>query len=356
MLAKSMDFFAISMIAHLIFLTLLKNVNFRVKIVRAGFVAGSVLFFISLVQSISPTGLDNFAIVKAFASTAMCAVSGIAVVIFLPIFERLFSAHSNVSLLELTDYNNPILKNLQLSAPGTYNHSLIVANIAEQVAVHVNANSILCKTGALYHDIGKMVKAEYFIENQNNQSNLHDQQTPYISTLVIKNHIKDGVELARENKLPPVIVDVIRQHHGTTLIQYFYDKARHDLLANTDTSGMSSDEINNFVSNKINTSSFRYDGPRPRSKENLIIMLADSIEAASRTMKRVTHQAIESVVGTVFDIKLNDHQFDECPVAFNEIRELRKAFVSTVLAMMHSRISYSSTIGITGDDSDDKYD
>ncbi|MDR2737478.1 MAG: HDIG domain-containing protein, partial [Puniceicoccales bacterium] len=322
MISKTMDFLMEAIVAHLVFLNFLKNVNFRIKIVRAGVFSGMIIPVVLLAKHLLPITIDKLAITQSCASMVMCMSSGVAVVMLLPVFERVFSLYSNVALLELTDYNNPILKNLQVSAPGTYNHSLIVSNIAEQVAIHVNANSILCKTGALYHDIGKMLKSEYFIENQNNQANLHDQQTPYISTLVIKNHIRDGVELAREYKLPPSIVDVIQQHHGTTLIQYFYEKAKRDFLANADTTGMSSDEIANLIANKINASVFRYDGPRPRTKENLIIMLSDSIEAASRSMKRVTHQAIESLVTMIFDVKLNDHQFDECPVTFNEIREL----------------------------------
>ncbi|MDR1414062.1 MAG: HDIG domain-containing protein [Puniceicoccales bacterium] len=340
-LSKSIDFFLILLASHLIFLYFLKNANFRVKIVRAGGMSGLITMLVVWAQDLFNMPINKVIIFQGYSAAFMGLGSGLVIVALLPIFERIFSTYSNVALLELTDYNNPILKNLQISAPGTYNHSLIVSNIAEQVAIQINANSVLCKTGALYHDIGKMLKSEYFIENQNNQINLHDRQTPYISTLVIKNHVRDGVELAKEHKLPPRIIDIIQQHHGTTVIQYFYEKAKRELIASTDTSNMSEEEIHTLITNKVDSSTFRYDGPRPRTKENLIVMLADSVEAASRTMKRVTHQAIENLVNNIFDLKLNDRQLDECPITFNEIRELKKVFTSVILSMMHSRISYN---------------
>jgi putative nucleotidyltransferase with HDIG domain len=340
MISQTMEFFCTILVASLIFVGLLKNVSFRSKIVRAGIFSGVCVSVIVFLGNLFPLADHKSILFKCGLSAIMCLTSGILTVALLPFFEKLFAVYSNITLLELTNYTNQVLKNLQISAPGTYNHSLMVANIAEQVAFQVNANSILCKTGALYHDIGKMLKAEYFIENQNNQINLHDQQTPYVSTLIIKNHVRYGVELAKEHKLPPAVIDMIQQHHGTTLIRYFYDKAKRDFLASVDASGMSNDEINALVADKVDASSFRYDGPRPKTKESLIIMLSDSIEAASRSMKRTTHQAIENLVNYVFDNKLSDHQLDECPVSFNEIRELKKAFIATVLAMMHTRIAY----------------
>ncbi|MDR3144367.1 MAG: HDIG domain-containing protein [Puniceicoccales bacterium] len=350
MVSKSMEFLLVFLSANLIFIGLLKNVNFRIKIARAGVVTGAVMSIVVIAKDLIPMVATKLTLLQSCSVAVMCMSSGVLTVVLFPFFEKLFATYSNVTLLELTDYNNPILKNLQILAPGTYNHSLIAANIAEQVATHVNANAVLCKTGALYHDIGKMLKAEYFMENQNNQINLHDQQTPYMSALIIKNHVKDGIELAKEHKLPPAITDIIQQHHGTTLIQYFYDKARNNLIESITTDGMSGEEINAFVADKIEAAAFRYDGPRPKTKENLIVMLSDSIEAASRSMKRVTHQAIENLVNVIFSIKLNDHQFDECAITFDEIRDLKRAFSSVVLSMMHSRISYASARSSGGDD------
>ncbi|MDR1433058.1 MAG: HDIG domain-containing protein [Puniceicoccales bacterium] len=349
MTSRSMEFLIVVLASNLVFLRLLKNANFRIKIVRAGVMSGITMTLLVLARDAFSMAIPRLTLLNGLAVMIMCASSGLLVVILLPFFERLFSTYSNVSLLELTDYNHPILKNLQVAAPGTYNHSLMVSNIAEQVAIQVGANSILCKTGAIYHDIGKISKAEYFIENQNNQINLHDKQTPYISTLVIKNHVRDGVELAREHRLPPKIIDIIQQHHGTTLIRYFYEKAKREFLESVDTVRMSDDEINMLLLHKIDTPSFRYDGPRPTNMENLIIMMADSIEAASRAMKRVTYQTIENLINEIFDMKLGDHQLDECPVTFNEISDLRKVFVSVLLSMMHSRISYN----LSGKASDD---
>ncbi|MDR0693563.1 MAG: HDIG domain-containing protein [Puniceicoccales bacterium] len=348
MIAKSIHFFLMLLTSHFIFLAFLKNINFRIKIIWAGILSGVITATLMLAEHIFPMTINRLILFQSGASMIMCTGSGLLTVMLFPIFERLFSVYSNVTLFELMDYNNQILKNLQITAPGTYNHSLIVSNIAEQVAINSNANSVLCKTGALFHDIGKMVKAAYFIENQNNQINLHDQQTPYLSTLIVKNHVKDGVALAKQYKLPSPIIDIIQQHHGTTLIYYFYEKAKHDLLLSADTENMSDEEINMLITNKLDVSVFRYNGPRPRTKENLIVMLSDSIEAGSRSLKRITHQSIEDLVNMVFDIKLNDHQLDECPITFDEIRELRKIFASIMLSMMHSRISYKVSEDSTG--------
>ncbi|MDR0742106.1 MAG: HDIG domain-containing protein [Puniceicoccales bacterium] len=350
MISKSIHFFLMLLTSHFIFLAFLKNINFRIKIIWAGILSGTIIAALMLAEHLFPMTINRLVLFQSGILMIMCIGSGLLTVILFPIFERLFSVYSNVTLFELMDYNNQILKNLQITAPGTYNHSLIVSNIAEQVAISANANSVLCKTGALFHDIGKMLKAAYFIENQNNQINLHDQQTPYLSTLIVKNHVKDGVALAKQYRLPSPIIDIIQQHHGTTLIYYFYEKAKHDLLLSIDTENMSDEEINMFITNKLDASVFRYNGPRPRTKENLIVMLSDSIEAASRTLKRITYQTIENLVNMIFDIKLNDHQLDECPITFDEIRELRKIFASIILSMMHSRISYNLLEDGTGMD------
>ncbi|MDR1890821.1 MAG: HDIG domain-containing protein [Puniceicoccales bacterium] len=341
MVAKSINFFLLLLTSNFIFLSLLKNVCFRIKIIFAGVLSGIITATLMVAEHLFPMTINRLILFQSGALVMMCTASGLLAVMIFPFFERLFSVYSNVTLFELIDYNSQILKNLQDAAPGTYNHSLVVSNIAEQVAINVNANPVLCKTGALFHDIGKTSKAAYFIENQNDRVNLHDQQTPYISTLIIKNHIKDGMAIAKQHRLPLPIIDIIQQHHGTTLIHYFYEKAKCDLLLSIDAENMSDEEINMFITNKLDASVFRYNGPRPRTKENLIVMLADSIEAASRSLKRVTHQSIEDLVNMVFDIKLNDHQFDECPITLDEIRELRRVFASIVLSMMHSRISYN---------------
>ena len=246
--------------------------------------------------------------------------------------------------MELSDYNSPVLKQLQVAAPGTYNHSIAVSNIAEQVAYSTGADPVVCKVGSLYHDIGKIGKAEYFIENKSAQTNLHDQQTPYISALIVRNHVRDGIKIAKKNKLPSQIIEAIQQHHGTTFVRYFYEKAKQELLSSNDGASLTGSSINDFLEMKLDASAFRYDGPRPRSKENLIIMIADSIEAASRSLKRVTRQTVENLVNEIFDSKLADHQLDECPVTLEEISAIRSVFVNVMLSMMHSRISYRDEI------------
>jgi putative nucleotidyltransferase with HDIG domain len=247
---------------------------------------------------------------------------------------------TDITLLRLTDYKNPLLQRLQSAAPGTYQHSLVVSILSEQVARSIDANKIICKTAALFHDLGKISKPEYFIENQNNHVNPHDWQTPYISSLIIRNHVREGVVIASLAKLPRVITDIILEHHGTTVTQFFYDRARGDLLAEIDVINTTSEDINKYLRNKLDRNSFRYDGPRPRSKESAVVMLADSIEAASRGMKKVTHQSIESLVEEVFLRKTSDHQLDDCPITLDELKSLKESFSFTLLHMLHSRINY----------------
>jgi putative nucleotidyltransferase with HDIG domain len=198
----------------------------------------------------------------------------------------------------------------------------------------------VCKVAALFHDLGKLVKPEYFIENQSNHVNPHDQQTSYISSLIIRSHAREGVAIASEAELPKIIIEAISEHHGTTVTRFFYDKAHRELLSEIDTANMTAREIDNYLRDKLDKSSFRYDGPRPRSKETAIIMLADSVEASSRSLSKVTHQNIENLVENVFSAKMLDHQLDECPVTFDEIKSLKKAFSFTLLNMLHSRINY----------------
>jgi putative nucleotidyltransferase with HDIG domain len=278
----------------------------------------------------------------------MSILNVVATVVILPFCEKIFSVCADISLLKLANYNNPLLQQLQFAAPGTYQHSLMVSNLSEQVADSIDANKIACKVAALFHDIGKIVKPEYFIENQNNRINLHDQQTPYISSLIIRSHVREGIAIASDAELPKVIVEAISEHHGTTVTKFFYDKARRELLNEIDTINMTTREIDNYLRDKLDSGSFRYDGPRPRSKETAIIMLADSVEAGSRSLSKVTHQNIEGLVENIFSSKVVDHQLDECPITFDEIKSLKKAFSFTLLNMLHSRINY------TGNDSDSK--
>ena len=342
--SKGAEFFIVQTCMNFIFLTFLGDVKFRIKIVRAGVLSGVLSSLIVLAKCLCASTSWKITAYQTVFSFFACVTSAIIVTAIFPFFEWMFSACSNITLLELSDYNSPVLKQLQGAAPGTYNHSIAVSNIAEQVASSTGANPVVCKVGSLYHDIGKIGKSGYFIENKNVQTNLHDQQTPYISALIVRNHVRDGVKIAKKNKLPSQIIEAIQQHHGTTFVRYFYEKAKQELLSSTNSASMTNSSVDDFLEMKLDAAAFRYDGPRPRSKENLIIMMADSIEAASRSLKRITRQTVEDLVNEIFNSKLADHQLDECPVTINEISKMREEFINVVSSMMHSRISYRDEI------------
>ena len=205
----------------------------------------------------------------------------------------------------------------------------MVANLSENAAAAIGASPLLCRVCCFFHDIGKLVKPEYFTENQQDGLNPHDEKNPSMSALVIKAHVKEGIELAREHKLPRVIHDVIQQHHGTTLIQYFYHQARERVKDNLD---------NN--SPDVDQSTYRYDGPRPAFKESAIIFFADGVEAASRTLPKVTQSNVEDLIDKIFRDRIEDGQLDDCPLTFQELNKIRESFVYTLLNMLHSRVEY----------------
>ena len=246
--------------------------------------------------------------------------------------ERLFGLTTHLSLLELADTNKPLLRRLVMEAPGTYTHSMQVGHLAETAAQAIGADSLMARVASYYHDIGKMRRPHFFVENQYVE-NVHDRINPTLSALVITSHIKDGVEIAREYKLPRVIEDVISQHHGTSLVQYFYDQA-----------------VGEQDSCVALESQFRYSGPKPKSKEAAIIMLADSVEAASRAMSKPTRAGIELVVNKVIADKLRDGQLDESDLTFKEVSGIADAFIRALTGTLHARIDYKAANG----DSDSK--
>ena len=267
-------------------------------------------------------------------------VTGIALIGFLPIWESLFKTTTDITLLELTDFNHPLLRRLQMEAPGSYHHSLMVANLSENAAAAVGANPLVCRVCALFHDIGKLVKPEYFTENQRDGYNPHIERNPSMSALVIKSHVKEGAILAREYKLPKVIVEVIRQHHGTSLIQYFYYKAlerKREVDQEFEIPGLEAPRIE---LDKVNEDTYRYEGPRPQFRESAIIMLADSVEAAGRSLRKVTPQAIDDLIAGIFRSRVEDGQLDNCPLTFQELSRIRESFSFTLLNMLHARIEY----------------
>ena len=250
-------------------------------------------------------------------------ISAFAVMALLKVFEMIFGEITNFTLLELSDSSHPLLKRMVVEAPGTYHHSLIVSNLAETAADAIGVHALLTRVGAYYHDIGKMVKPEYFTENQMVAGNKHDELEPSMSRLVILNHVKEGVDLAYKYRLNPKIIDFIPQHHGTSLIHYFYQKA----LAEGE--GVQVGEEN-----------YRYPGPKPQTKETAIVLLADSVEGATRAMDEHSPKKIEDTVRKVINNKFIDGQLDECNLTLREIDTIAATFVRVLSAMYHSRVKY----------------
>ncbi len=253
---------------------------------------------------------------------------GFVILGMLPMLERVFDMTTGMTLAELRDPKQLLLRQLQQKAPGTYNHSLQVANIAEAAAEAIGANGLLVFVGALYHDIGKMNKPEYFVENQTDGTSKHAKLSPAMSLLVIVGHVKDGIELAREHRLPRQIQHFIESHHGTTLVEYFYHAAR--------TQAESADRPT------VQEIEYRYPGPKPRTKEAGILMLADAVESATRTLAEPTPSRIEGLVRQLSRKRLTDGQYDECDLTFRELEQIEDATIKSLCAIYHSRISYPS--------------
>jgi putative nucleotidyltransferase with HDIG domain len=245
----------------------------------------------------------------------------------LPFIERLFDVQTDISLLELGDAAHPLLQELARRAPGTYNHSINVASLAEAAAESIGANGLLVRVGSYFHDIGKVFKPGYFVENQGRDGNRHESLLPAMSTLVIIAHVKDGVDLARQNRLPKPIVDFIEQHHGMTLVEYFYQQAAKQ--SENDPDG----EV-------VEESSYRYPGPKPRTCEAGVLMLADAVESASRTLVDPTPARIESLVEGIAMKRLLDGQFDDCGITLQELSRIRDSLVKSLTAVYHSRVKY----------------
>lgn len=236
--------------------------------------------------------------------------------------ERPFARTTHISLLELADTNKPLLRRLVMEAPGTYTHSMAVGHLAEAAAEAIGADSLAARVASYYHDIGKMRRPHFFIENQRVE-NVHDRINPTLSTLVITSHIKDGIDIAKEYRLPKLVLDIIAQHHGTSLVQYFYNQFAGEQDPST-----------------ALEQQFRYGGPKPQTKEAAIVMLADSVEAASRCLDKPTPAKIEMLVNRVVADKLHDGQLDECDLTFKELSKITASFARALVGTMHARIEY----------------
>ena len=257
-------------------------------------------------------------------------IAGLVMTGGLPYLERWFDIQTDISLLELSDANHPLLKELVQRAPGTYNHSINVASLSEAAADSIGANGLLCRVGAYFHDVGKIRKPEYFIENQGGGVNKHDDLVPTMSTLVIIAHVKDGSDIARKHRLPKRIVDLIEQHHGTTLVEYFYNRATRQLEEQ-------SDEENPQT---VDEADYRYPGPKPQTPEAAVMMLSDGVESACRALREPAPARIENLVKEISKKKFDDGQFDECDITIQQLHTIEESLIKSLNAMYHARVKY----------------
>lgn len=290
------------------------------------FIGGGVIGLLNGLLIFSMGLINNYSITQNLINCSIGIAGGILSAILaigiLPVFEQLFDIITPMKLLELSNPNQPLLKKLLFEAPGTYHHSVLVGNLAEAAANEIGANAVLTRTGAYYHDIGKIKRPYFFKENQITNDNPHDKITPKLSTLIITSHVKDGLELAAEYKLPGAIRDIIVEHHGTTLVRYFYVMAK------------------NSENEEVEESSFRYEGPKPCTKESAIVMLADSVEAAVRSMSSPTSTDIEKMVNKIVQEKVDDGQLNDSDLTLKDIEKTKQSFLKVLEGIFHSRIEY----------------
>jgi len=303
---------------------ILKKMQQRNDILYASLyiVAINIILTFSLGFLLSNNGVDvaNKTLFAGIASV----VSGVLTIGFLPFFESTFDIVTTIKLLELSNPNNPLLKRLLIEAPGSYHHSILVGNLAEIAAEVVGGNPVLARVSAYYHDVGKIKRPYFFKENQLGKDNPHNKITPNLSTLIITSHVKDGVELAKEYKIPKAIIDIIEQHHGTSLVKYFYITMKNSSERPED----------------IKEEDFKYLGPIPDTKESAIIMLADSVEAAVRSINEPTKGKIEEMVNNIIKDRLNEGQLDNCDLTLKDLNKIREAFLKVLTGIYHQRIEY----------------
>ncbi len=337
-------FLIFSLVCGFVAVYLTHDMRRRSRLVRAGLfvgltgaLLGCVMGEIPIFNPVTATewkliGIQCLTAFSVGILTAM-VVSGI-----LPVLESLFGITTALSWLEMADLNHPLMKRMTLEAPGTYHHCLVLANLSEAAAEAVGANGTKCRACSYFHDIGKLNKPGYFIENSDGIHNPHDELTPTMSALVIMAHVKDGVDLALKHHLNSEIIDVIREHHGTSLIYYFYHRALQ--LKEELEEQVRQDKAREEDVPEVSESGFRYPGPRPRSKESAIISLADAVESASRSLVKPTPQRIEQLIEEITDSRLKEDQLDECELTLHDIALIKKSFASTLRSMMHNRIAY----------------
>ncbi len=301
------------------------KVSQRGDLMRAGFIVGGVNLVLMLTLGL--LSKDTNLIYNSYLGLLSGVLASIMAIGILPYLESIFKVTSSLRLLELSNPNHPLMRRLMLEAPGTYHHSILVGNLAEAAAEAVGADGLLARVGAHYQDIGKLKRPYFFVENQVGIDNPHDKMAPSLSTLIITSHVKDGLELANEFKLPPAVTQFIAQHHGTDLVRYFYHRASE-----------ANDE------GTVEERDFRYPGPKPHGKEVAIVSLADATEAAVRSISRPNPGKIEAIVRKIIKDRLNSGELDESDLTFQDMDRIANAFVKVIVSMFHARVEYPEQI------------
>lgn len=346
MLNGGMDahFLTKSMLCGFVGALMTRQVRKRADLLRAGFAVGVTAWALSLVMgALGPVNWNDLVLTRwsLFGwQSAAVVFSGLGaaflVSAMLPLVEGFFRITTSITWLELADLNHPLLKRMTMEAPGTYHHSLIVAQLAEAAAESIGANAEMARVASYFHDIGKLVKPEYFIENARHGRDAHEDLAPTMSALVIIAHVKEGVDLAIKHRLNREIIDVIKQHHGTSVVYYFYRKA----LKLQEEARKTQVDVYEEDLPEVREDSFRYPGPRPQSRESAIISLADTVESASRCLEKVTPSKIDQLVDELVQRRLAEGQLKECELTMCELEEVAESFKRTLRNMLHSRISY----------------
>ncbi|MEI6606063.1 MAG: HDIG domain-containing metalloprotein [Verrucomicrobiota bacterium] len=343
-----LGFLTLSLVSGLTAVLLTGKVRKRGQLLRAGIFTGLVSLLIAnlwgrldLLSCFGSGAVDHLEVFCLGSAAALGTALFVALFIsgLLPVFEELFQLTTDISWLELSDLNHTLLRQMQLEAPGTFHHSLVVASLAEAAAEKIGANAQLCRVCAYFHDVGKLKKPAYFIENQQDGAeNPHDSLTPTMSALIIIAHLKDGVDIAVKHKLNPRIINVIQEHHGDSLVQYFYRRAQEQKKANLDKvdRGLENPEDLPHVDEK----NFRYPGQLPSTRESGIIALADTVESASRSLRKPTLAKIRALIEDLVLSKMTDGQLDDCPLTLRELAVVKDSFAATLRSMLHARIDY----------------
>ena len=356
-IAEVLPFIIVGLIASVAGVYVTDQTRRRSRLIRAGFYTGLIILLLGLVvgyvdvSGLWSSGKLNWRVVASHGLIPIGVGVATATVVggILPMIESLFRVTTEISWLELSDLNHPLLRRMTLEAPGTYHHSLVVANLSEAAAENIGCNATMCRVCAYFHDIGKLVKPEYCIENIGEAENPHDDLTPNMSVLIIMSHVKDGVDLAIKHKLNNAIIDVIEEHHGTSLVYFFYRRAldQREEVERLVAEGKANEED----VPDVDEDSFRYPGPKPSTRESGIISLADAVEGASRTLQKPTPLKIEQLIDEIVRSRVRDGQLDECDLTLAELTEIKKSFSTTLRSMMHNRITYPKE---TTEDEDQK--